>query len=95
MNRGEQSERSRMPQGRGQVVLENYRRRPWGRAGTLLVWRDGNRTVQHAAVTLGAGWALHKPSQGWMSPTKVLTVRDAILSARYAGHHLQCRTLLS
>jgi hypothetical protein len=64
-------------------------------AGTVLLWRDGNRAVQHAAVTLGAGWALHKPSQGWMSPTKVLTVRDAILSARFAGHHLQRRTLLS
>jgi hypothetical protein len=36
---------------------------------------------------------LHKPSQGWTSPTKVLTVRDAILSARYPGHHLQRQTL--
>jgi hypothetical protein len=63
-------------------------------AGTVLVWRDGNRAVQHAAVTLGGGWALLKPSQGWMSPTKVLIVRDAILSARFAGHHLQRRTLL-
>jgi hypothetical protein len=36
----------------------------------------------------------HKPSQGWMSPTKVLTVRDAMLSARVPGHHVQRRTLL-
>jgi hypothetical protein len=70
--------------------------RPGGQddqAGTLLVWRDAGRVVQHAAVTLGDGWALHKPSQGWTSPTKVLTVRDAILSARYPGHHLQRQTL--
>jgi hypothetical protein len=62
--------------------------RPGGRdqVGTVLVWR--------AAVTIGDGWALHKPSQRWMSPTKVLTVRDAMLSARVPGHHLQRRTLL-
>jgi cell wall-associated NlpC family hydrolase len=72
--------------------------RPGGRdqqAGTVLVWRDAAGAVQHAAVTLGGDWALHKPSQGWMSPTKVLAVRDAILSARAAGHHLQRRTLVS
>jgi hypothetical protein len=71
--------------------------RPGGRydqAGTLLVWRDASREVQHAAVTLGDGWALHKPSQGWMSPAMVLTVRDTILSARFPGHHLQRHTLL-
>jgi hypothetical protein len=72
--------------------------RPGGRddlAGTVLVWRDANRAVQHAAVTLGDGWALHKPSQGWMSPTKALTVHDAILDSRVSGRHLQRRTMLS
>lgn len=71
--------------------------RPGGRddqAGTVLVWRNASRAVQHAAITLGSGWALHKPSQGWMSPTKVLTVRDTILSARFPGHHLERHTLL-
>lgn len=63
--------------------------------GTVLVWRDTEASLQHAAVTLGDGWALHKPSQGWMSPVKVLTVRDVILSARARGNHLQRRTLLS
>ena len=57
-------------------------------AGTVLVWRDERRQVQHAAVTLGDGWALHKPSQRWMSPTKVLTGREVILSSRRAGCHL-------
>lgn len=71
--------------------------RPGGRdsdAGTLLVWRDTCGLVQHAAVTLGDGWALHKPSQGWMSPTKVLAVRDVMFSARARGHHVERRTLL-
>lgn len=64
---------------------------PGGRddeAGTVLVWRDADGVVQHAAVTLGDGWAMHKPSQGWMSPTKVLSVRDVKFSARAPGRYL-------
>lgn len=61
--------------------------------GTVLVWRGADGLVQHAAVTLGGGWALHKPSQGWMSPTKVLSVRDVKLSSRAAGRHLGRRRL--
>ncbi|MGP3921461.1 hypothetical protein [Nonomuraea sp. 10N515B] len=62
--------------------------------GTVLVWRSADGAVQHAAVTLGDGWALHKPSQGWMSPTKVLALRDLKYSARARGqrlhrHHLR------
>ena len=62
--------------------------------GTVLVWRSRDGLVQHAAVTLGDGWALHKPSQGWMSPTKVLRVPEVKLSARTPGrllhrHHLR------
>ena len=56
--------------------------------GTVLVWRAGDGTAAHAAVTLGSGWLLHKPSQGWMSPTKVLTVREGKSSARQAGRFL-------
>ncbi|HET7015411.1 MAG TPA: hypothetical protein VFI65_15950 [Streptosporangiaceae bacterium] len=63
------------------------------RAGTVLVWRDAKAEVQHAAVTLGDGWALHKQSQAWMSPTAVLTVQDVILSARVRGHRLRRLTL--
>lgn len=65
-----------------------------GDVGTVLVWRSPDGLVQHAAVTLGDGWALHKPSQGWMSPTQVLTVADAVRSARAAGRRLQRRTIL-
>ena len=69
---------------------------PGGRdddAGTVLVWRSAAGAVQHAAVTLGDGWALHKPSQGWMSPVKVLAVRDAIRSARAPDRRLVRRKL--
>ncbi len=44
--------------------------------GTVLVWRDAHAKNTHAAVTLGGGWALHKPGQEWFSPHQVLTVRD-------------------
>lgn len=60
-----------------------------GDPGTVLVWRSADGLVQHAAITIGDGWALHKPSQGWMSPTKVLKVADAKRSARDTGRHLQ------
>ncbi len=70
--------------------------RPGGRddeAGTVLVWRTPDGLVQHAAVTLGGGWALHKPSQGWMSPTKVLTVVECRASSHASGRRLERRTL--
>lgn len=60
-----------------------------GAAGTVLVWRSPDGRVQHAAVTLGEGWALHKPSQGWMSPRKVLAVDEVKRSARAPGRRLQ------
>lgn len=59
-----------------------------GEAGTVLVWRSPDGLVQHAAVTIGGGYALHKPSQGWMSPRKILTVREVIASARERGRRL-------
>ena len=70
--------------------------RPGGRdddPGTVLVWRSPDGLVQHAAVTIGGGWALHKPSQGWMSPTKVLTVGECRASSRAPGRRLERRTL--
>ena len=62
-------------------------------AGTILVWRSRDGLVQHAAVTLGEGWALHKPSEGWMSPTKVLSVAEVVRSSRARGRYLTRRTL--
>lgn len=65
-----------------------------GEVGTVLVWRSPEGLVQHAAVTLGSGWSLHKPSQGWMSPTKVLSTDDVKRSARATGRRLERHTLL-
>lgn len=61
--------------------------------GTVMVWRDRHGTVQHAAVTLGGGWALHKPSQGWMTPRKVLSVQEVKQRARQVGRRLSRRTI--
>lgn len=44
--------------------------------GTVFVWRSADSEPQHACVTLGDGWILNKPSQGWMSPRFVWTVEQ-------------------
>ncbi|ATG56070.1 hypothetical protein CFK41_15750 [Brachybacterium ginsengisoli] len=44
--------------------------------------------VAHAAITLGDGWALSKPSQSWSSPRLVWSVRDTILGWRLPGTRL-------
>lgn len=56
--------------------------------GTVMVWRSPDGLVQHAAVVLGDGLALHKPSQGWQSPTKVLTAHEVKMSSRASGRRL-------
>jgi hypothetical protein len=61
--------------------------------GTVLVWRGDDGRVQHAAVTLGDGWALHKPSQSWSTPRKVRTVAEVRRSSRTPGWHLERHTL--
>ncbi|GIG63337.1 hypothetical protein Lfu02_77090 [Longispora fulva] len=69
---------------------------PGGRdcdAGTVLVWRGTDGLAQHAAVTLGGGWALNKPSQCWYAPRVVLAVADVIATSRTAGWHLTRRRL--
>lgn len=61
--------------------------------GTVLVWRDAEGVALHSAVTLGDGLALHKPSQGWMTPRKVLSVRDVMARARMRGARLSRRSV--
>lgn len=71
------------------------RSRPGGqddRSGTLLVWRS-ERGIEHAAVTLGGGWALHKPAQTWWTPRVVRPVRDLIRDWRTPGQRLTRATL--
>nr|WP_202885893.1 hypothetical protein [Kribbella sandramycini] len=62
--------------------------------GTVFVWRatDDGR-VNHAAITLGDGWMLHKPSQSWWTPRKVRTVAEVRRSKRDVGQRLFRRTL--
>ncbi|MDJ0322077.1 hypothetical protein [Pseudarthrobacter sp. PS3-L1] len=64
-----------------------------GLPGTVMVWRTPDGLAQHAAITIGGGYALHKPSQGWMSPQKILTVQEVIASARQPGRRLHRYTL--
>jgi hypothetical protein len=58
-------------------------------AGVVMVWRDVCGQAEHAAVTLGSGWALHKPSQGWMSPSMVLRTAELVRSVRMNGLRMQ------
>ena len=58
--------------------------------GVVLVWRSDDGLVQHAALTLGGGYALHKPSQGWDSPRQVLRqgeVRDLFAEMGELTYH--------
>ncbi|EYB68039.1 hypothetical protein DEIPH_ctg029orf0047 [Deinococcus phoenicis] len=74
------------------------RTRPGGqddRPGTLLVWRGDGGAVQHAGVTLGGGWALHKPSQLWMTPRVVLPVGDLVRFCRTRGWRLHRSSLVT
>lgn len=57
--------------------------------GTVLLWRDAERCPQHAAITIGDGWALEKPSQEWHSARVVLDVRDLIKANRVRGMRLE------
>lgn len=72
--------------------------------GTVLVWRGEAGAVQHAAVTLGRsgsgegrlgeGWALHKPSQSWMTPRVALPTETLIRASRTPGWRMERRRLL-
>ncbi|MGJ6979689.1 hypothetical protein ACSDQ9_04040 [Aestuariimicrobium soli] len=57
------------------------------RPGTVLVWHERG-ALAHAAITLGEGWALHKPSQAWCSPRIVVRVEELIHSWVYPGARL-------
>jgi hypothetical protein len=41
--------------------------------------------AEHAAVTIGGGYVLNKPSQAWFSPRVVWTVQETIAASRYRG----------
>jgi len=62
-------------------------------AGTVLVWRDRDGVPVHAAVAIGDGWALEKPSQEWHSPHAIAAIRDVVHSARLPGQWLEKHTV--
>ncbi|MEV8371439.1 hypothetical protein AB0P21_01830 [Kribbella sp. NPDC056861] len=63
--------------------------------GTVFVWRDtAEGLVQHAGVTLGGGYMLHKPSQQWITRREVRTVAEVRRTTRGAGWRLEKRALL-
>lgn len=73
------------------------RTRPGGtddQPGTVLLWRSAHGVAQHAAITLGGGWAFHKASQIWTSPRVVLPVDILKRAARERGRRLSRRRLL-
>lgn len=64
-----------------------------GQPGVVLVWRDRAGSPVHAAVTLGGGWALEKPSRDWHSPHVVLRVAEVMKMSRHPGERLERRTI--
>lgn len=61
--------------------------------GTVLTWTE-HGTLAHAAVTIGDGWVLNKPSQSWSSPRLVWTARELILGWRFPGTRLTRHRIL-
>jgi hypothetical protein len=57
--------------------------------GTVLVWRDGDGQAVHAAVEIGDGWVLEKPSQTWCSPRTIASLRDVVSVNRARGQRLE------
>ena len=55
--------------------------------GIVQVWHERGQ-LAHAAVTIGGGWAISKPSQSWSSPAVIWTVRETVGSWRIPGTRL-------
>lgn len=53
--------------------------------GTVLLWRDDHDALQHAAVSLGDGYAFHKEAQTWWSPWQVVRLTEVIERWQDAG----------
>ena len=54
--------------------------------GDVLVWRDDSARIQHAAVSLGKGFVLHKEAQCWYVPRQVVGLKDALARWQDDGH---------
>ncbi|WP_203567299.1 hypothetical protein [Aestuariimicrobium ganziense] len=56
--------------------------------GTVLVWREAGHAA-HAAVTVGGGLALNKPSQAWYTPRFLWPVARVVARSRFPGGRLE------
>jgi hypothetical protein len=63
------------------------------RPGVVLVWRGRSGAPIHAAVTIGGGWGLEKPSRDWHSPFAVVTVEDIMRMSRHPGERVERHTI--
>ena len=52
---------------------------------TVLVWRDADGVLQHAALSLGHGWLFHKEAQAWFAPRQVVRQQGALDRWRHEG----------
>ena len=53
--------------------------------GTVLLWRDDQDALQHAAVSLGDGYVFHKEAQTWWSPWQVVRLAAVLERWQDAG----------
>lgn len=53
--------------------------------GTVLLWRDEQGVLQHAAVSVGAGFVFHKEAQTWWSPWQVVRLAEVTERWQAAG----------
>lgn len=61
--------------------------------GVVLLWRSVGGSPVHAAVSIGGGWGLEKPSRDWHSPFAVLTVKDIMKMSRHPGERVERLTI--
>jgi hypothetical protein len=52
--------------------------------GVVFVWTE-HEMIAHAAISIGGGWMLSKPSQCWNSPRLVRNLREDVHGWRFPG----------
>ncbi len=62
--------------------------------GVVLLWRGRSGAPIHAAVTIGGGWGLEKPSKDWHSPFAVVTVDDIMRMSRHPGERVERHSIV-
>lgn len=65
------------------------------RPGVVLVWRNRDGAPVHAAVSIGGGWGLEKPSADWHSPRGVVTVDDIMRMSRHPGERVERHAIVT